>query len=92
MVRLADSDLAGPVNLGNPAEMSVLALAEHIREPVGSDSPVEFVGRPTDDPEVRQPDITLARTRLGWEPTVPLDEGLKKTIAWFPTTLTEASW
>jgi dTDP-glucose 4,6-dehydratase len=82
VVRLADSDLAGPVNIGNPEEMSVLALAERIRTLVGTASPVEFVDRPTDDPTVRQPDIALARTRLGWEPTVPLDEGLKNTIAW----------
>jgi dTDP-glucose 4,6-dehydratase len=82
VLRLTHSDLAGPVNLGNPKEMSVLALAERIRELAGSTSPVRFVDRPVDDPSVRQPDITLARSRLGWEPVVPIDDGLKKTIAW----------
>jgi len=82
ILRLAGSDLAGPVNIGNPDELTVLALAERIRDTVGSRSAIEFVERPEDDPSVRQPDITLARERLGWEPVVPLDEGLKPTIAW----------
>jgi dTDP-glucose 4,6-dehydratase len=82
ILALADSDLAGPVNIGNPEEMSVLALAERIRDLVGSDAPIEFVERPVDDPTVRQPDITIARDQLGWEPVVPVEEGLKKTIAW----------
>jgi dTDP-glucose 4,6-dehydratase len=82
VVRMARSGLAGPVNLGNPVELSVLTLAERIRDAVGSGSPIEFVPRPQDDPTVRQPDISLARAELGWEPTVPLDEGLKTTIAW----------
>jgi dTDP-glucose 4,6-dehydratase len=87
IVRMADSDLAGPVNLGNPGELSVLAIAERIRDLVGADSPVEFVPRPQDDPCVRRPDVTLARTTLGWEPTVPLDEGLTRTIEWMRTAL-----
>jgi dTDP-glucose 4,6-dehydratase len=82
IVKLADSDLAGPVNIGNPEELSVLALAERIRDLVGSESPITFVDRPVDDPTVRQPDITIARERLGWEPVVPVDDGLKETIAW----------
>jgi dTDP-glucose 4,6-dehydratase len=82
ILALADSDLAGPVNIGNPEEMSVLALAERIRDLVGSDAPIEFVERPVDDPTVRQPDITIARDQLGWQPVVPVEEGLKKTIAW----------
>jgi dTDP-glucose 4,6-dehydratase len=82
IVRLLHSDLPGPVNIGNPAELSVLALAERIRDLVGADSPVEFVPRPEDDPTVRQPDITLAREALGWEPVVDLAEGLKRTISW----------
>ena len=82
IVRLARADLAGPVNIGNPQELTVLALAERIRDLVGAASPIEFVPRPQDDPTVRQPDITLARTELGWEPRIPLDEGLKSTIAW----------
>ncbi len=82
VLRLADSGLAGPVNLGNPEEISVLDLALRIRDLAGATVPVEFVPRPQDDPTVRQPDITLARTRLGWEPTVPPAEGLMRTIAW----------
>jgi dTDP-glucose 4,6-dehydratase len=82
IVRLARSPLAGPVNIGNPQELTVLALAERIRDLVGSASPVEFVPRPQDDPTVRQPDITLARDELAWEPKVPLDEGLTTTISW----------
>ena len=82
ILRLAGSDLAGPVNIGNPGELTVLELAERIRTEIGSGSPIEFVERPEDDPSVRQPDITLARERLGWEPVVPLAEGLKPTIAW----------
>ena len=82
-VRLLHSSLAGPVNVGNPTEMSVLALAELIRDLAGSTSPITFVDRPVDDPTVRQPDITLARTRLGWEPAVRVEDGLERTIEWF---------
>ena len=89
IVRLARSPLAGPVNIGNPQELTVLALAERIRDLVGAASPVEFVPRPQDDPTVRQPDIALARAELGWEPRVPLDEGLKTTIAWMRDRLDE---
>ncbi len=84
-VRLLRSALAGPVNIGNPHEMSVLALAELVRDVVGSDSPIEFVPRPQDDPGVRQPDISLARTELGWSPVVPVEEGLARTVKWFRT-------
>ncbi|MBA9006100.1 UDP-glucuronic acid decarboxylase family protein [Thermomonospora cellulosilytica] len=87
VLALACSDLAGPVNIGNAEETSVLALAETIRELAGSDSPIEFVERPTDDPSVRCPDTTLARERLGWEPRVPNTEGLRRTIAWFAAEL-----
>jgi dTDP-glucose 4,6-dehydratase len=82
ILQLAASDLSGPVNIGNPGELTVLTLAERIRDAVGSGSPIEFIERPEDDPSVRQPDITLARERLGWEPVVSLDDGLKPTIAW----------
>ena len=82
ILRLAGSPLAGPVNIGNPHEYTVLELAERIRDAIGSASTLEFVPRPEDDPTVRQPDITLARTQLGWEPAVPLEEGLVPTIAW----------
>jgi len=83
IVRLLRSDLEGPVNIGNPHEISVLELAEWVRELVGSRSPIEFVPRPVDDPTVRQPDISLARAALGWEPSVAVEDGLKQTIAWF---------
>ena len=79
----APDDLAGPVNLGNPAEVSILALAEEIVALAGSRSKIEFRPLPEDDPAQRCPDIVLARERLGWEPIVPLEEGLKKTIAYF---------
>jgi dTDP-glucose 4,6-dehydratase len=83
IIRMVHSDLAGPINLGNPHEMSVLELAEWIRELTGSRSPIEFITRPQDDPTVRQPDISRARTALGWEPTIAVEDGLKKTIEWF---------
>jgi dTDP-glucose 4,6-dehydratase len=83
LLRLLRSDCEGPVNIGNPHELSMLELARWIRDLAGSSSEIEFVERPQDDPTVRQPDITLARTRLGWEPQVPIEEGLKRTIEWF---------
>jgi dTDP-glucose 4,6-dehydratase len=83
ILRLLRSDLPGPVNIGNPHELTMLELAERIRELAKSDSQIVFIERPEDDPTVRQPDITLARTALGWEPRVPLDEGLARTIEWF---------
>jgi dTDP-glucose 4,6-dehydratase len=82
ILRLAGSTLAGPVNIGNPRENTVLELAEQIRDAIGSASPIEFVPRPEDDPTVRQPDISLARAQLGWEPAVPLEKGLIPTIDW----------
>jgi dTDP-glucose 4,6-dehydratase len=81
--RVFNSDMDGPVNIGNPHEISVLALAEWIRELTGSTSQITFVPRPQDDPEIRRPDITLAKTRLGWTPRTPIEEGLRQTIAWF---------
>ncbi len=89
IVRLLFSDLPGPVNVGNPHELSMKLLAERIIELTGSTSEVVYIPRPEDDPTVRQPDITLARTALGWEPKVPLDEGLKRTIDWFRAHLAE---
>src|SRR5664279_2629761 len=83
LLRLLRSDLAGPVNIGNPGELSVRALAERIRALCASPSKLRFVARPEDDPTVRQPDITLARDTLGWEPKIELDDGLRRTIAWF---------
>jgi dTDP-glucose 4,6-dehydratase len=84
-LRLLGSSHAGPVNIGNPREMPILELAETIRDLVGSHSEIIFGPRPEDDPTTRQPDISLASTLLGWEPTVDLDEGLKRTIEWFRT-------
>ncbi len=83
ILKLLRSDLAGPVNIGNPHETSVLHLAQTIKKLTDSDSEIVFIPRPTDDPTVRQPDITLARTELGWEPEVDFEEGLERTIGWF---------
>ena len=83
IVRVLFSEIGDPVNIGNPAEMTVLQFAETIRRLVGNHVPIEFRPLPVDDPKVRQPDITLARTRLGWEPRVPLEEGLRRTIGYF---------
>ncbi len=82
-LRLLGSTLAGPVNIGSPHEVSMLQLAELVRDVVGAASPIELVPRPEDDPTVRRPDITLARTELGWTPTVDLADGLRRTVAWF---------
>jgi dTDP-glucose 4,6-dehydratase len=83
--RLLCSAEAGPMNIGNPHEVSMLELAECIRSLTGSASEIVFVPRPEDDPTIRQPDITRAQQALGWEPKVALDDGLKKTIEWFAT-------
>ncbi len=85
VVRMMTTDDAftGPVNLGNPTEFSILELAEKVLELTGSRSAVSFLPLPSDDPTQRKPDIDLARAKLGWEPRVALDEGLKKTIAYF---------
>jgi dTDP-glucose 4,6-dehydratase len=83
VVRMAASDHSGPINIGTPHEVSMLELAETIRDLCESTSEIQFIPRPEDDPTVRQPDITLAREVLGWEPVVPFEEGLKRTIAWF---------
>ncbi len=83
LLRLLRSDLPGPCNVGNPVEHRVLELAELVRELSGSASQVAYVPRPEDDPCVRRPDITLAREALGWEPQVPVRDGLLRTIAWF---------
>jgi len=83
IVRFAATDHPGPVNIGNPHEISVLALAELIRDLCDSGSRVEFIERPQDDPSVRQPDIALARDLLGWEPKIEMVDGLRRTIEWF---------
>jgi len=81
--RLLHSNLNDPVNLGNPQELTVLEIAKLILELTGSKSRLVFQPLPEDDPKVRQPDITRARTLLGWEPKVPVREALTRTIRWF---------
>ncbi|MCP4609815.1 MAG: SDR family oxidoreductase [Planctomycetes bacterium] len=76
-------DFTGPVNLGNPVETSILELAQTIIELTGSSSSLEYKELPSDDPRKRCPDISLAKEKFGWEPTVPLKEGLTKTIEYF---------
>jgi dTDP-glucose 4,6-dehydratase len=83
VIRLLDSDLNEPVNIGNPHEMTVEAIARTIVRMAGSSSRIVYRPLPTDDPKVRQPDITRARTLLGWEPRVSLEEGLAETIRYF---------
>lgn len=83
LVALMESDLPGPVNLGNDDERTVRDVAELIRELAGSSSPIVTVAALPDDPAQRQPDLTLARTRLGWEPSTSLPDGLGRTIEWF---------
>jgi UDP-glucuronate decarboxylase len=85
LIRLMDSpdEVTGPINLGNPNEMTVMALAELVRQRTGSSVPIELHELPADDPKQRQPDIGKARELLGWEPKVGLDEGLSQTIDYF---------
>jgi dTDP-glucose 4,6-dehydratase len=90
IVRLLHSGHPGPMNIGNPQELSMLELAELVRDLTGATSPIEFVERPQDDPTVRQPDITLARDCLAWEPKIDLVDGLGRTLAWFRQNLRDA--
>jgi dTDP-glucose 4,6-dehydratase len=83
LYRLMQSDERYPVNLGNPREMTILEFAQHIREMTGAKSEIVFEPLPEDDPKQRRPDITKARTLLGWEPRVPLEQGLRETVAYF---------
>jgi len=83
IVRLLHSDLPGPVNIGNPHELSVLELAQTICRIAGSSSSIEFVALPQDDPLMRRPDITVARRDLDWTPEVDVETGLQRTIDWF---------
>ncbi len=79
----------GPVNLGNPQEFTILELAEKVVDLTGSRSKIKFLPLPEDDPVQRQPDISLAQKKLGWEPKVPIEEGLVSTIRYFETILSE---
>jgi len=87
--RLAMSHLNDPVNIGNPREMTVNDFAREILRLTGSPGPIVYRELPVDDPKVRQPDIGKARQLLGWEPRVPLEDGLRETIAYFRTVLEE---
>src|SRR6185312_11794566 len=83
IVRLLRSDYSLPVNCGNPMEVTILEFAKRIKALTNSKSEIVFRDLPVDDPKVRQPDITRARTLLGWEPRVGLEEGLKHTLEYF---------
>ena len=85
MIRMmnTEDEFTGPINLGNPNEFPVLELAERIISMTGSSSKIVFKSLPDDDPKQRQPDITLAKEKLGWQPTVELEEGLKRMIEYF---------
>jgi len=85
IIRLMTSSVNDPVNIGNPREMSLDELARTIVRMTGSTSQIVYRPLPVDDPKVRQPDITRARTLLGWEPKVSLEQGLETTIAYFRT-------
>jgi len=88
LIRMCESDVAEPVNLGNPEEVSILEVAQEVRRLTDSRSPIVHLAPLPDDPHVRRPDITRARQRLGWEPKVPRAEGLRQTVDWFRSTLT----
>ena len=81
LILLAESGEHLPVNIGNPTEMTLLELAEAVVRATGSDSQIVFEALPVDDPQVRQPDIGRAREILGWQPTIDLEEGLRRTLA-----------
>ena len=89
MLRFMDSpaELIGPVNIGNPVEFTMLELAENVIRLVGGKSGLTYHPLPSDDPRQRQPDIDLAKSKLGWEPKVVLEDGLKETIAYFRKTI-----
>jgi UDP-glucuronate decarboxylase len=93
LVRLMNSpdDVTGPVNIGNPGEFTIRELAEKITGMTGTGSTLVFAKLPADDPKQRRPDIDLAKKALGWTPTIQLDEGLQRTIAYFRTQLESAT-
>ena len=90
VLRLMESDVHDPVNIGNPHEMTIEQIARAIIEISGSKSRIVYRPLPEDDPKVRRPDITRARTLLGWEPKVSLEEGLQKTLEYFKTKVSPA--
>jgi UDP-glucuronate decarboxylase len=84
LIRLMNvADVYNPVNLGNPGEFTIKELAEEVVKICGSTSGVKYLPLPPDDPRQRKPDISRAQTLLDWNPTIPLNEGLKKTVAYF---------
>jgi dTDP-glucose 4,6-dehydratase len=87
ILALAASGHPGPVNIGNPTELTVRQIAEDVVAACGSTSSIEFVERPVDDPQVRRPDTALAESLLGWSPQVPWAKGLASTVEWFATAL-----
>ncbi len=89
LIALMDGDFIGPVNLGNPGEFTIAELAEEVLAMTGSKSKLDFRPLPSDDPVRRQPDITLAKSKLNWQPTIPLKDGLRKTIDYFDRLLKE---
>jgi UDP-glucuronate decarboxylase len=91
MIRLMDSpdDVTGPINVGNPGEFTMIELAENVLRLTKSRSKLVRMPLPADDPKQRKPDITKAKTVLGWEPKVQLEDGLKETIAYFKKLLDE---
>ncbi|WP_435741278.1 UDP-glucuronic acid decarboxylase family protein [Nocardioides sp. SYSU DS0663] len=91
LLRLAASGERGPVNIGNDRELTVLEIAEVVKEITGSDSPIEFIDLPTDDPKVRRPDISRAEELLGWRPRTPVRDGLSRTVAWMAAERAEAA-
>jgi nucleoside-diphosphate-sugar epimerase/intein/homing endonuclease len=90
--RLLSSDLTGPVNLGNPEEVTILQLARMVAAAAGTEPRIEFRPRPVDDPKVRRPDINRAISELGWEPEVSLQEGIRLTLPWFRGALKAEGW
>ncbi|MBQ5463118.1 MAG: GDP-mannose 4,6-dehydratase, partial [Fibrobacter sp.] len=83
-VRMMNQDkIIGPVNIGNPGEFTMLELAKEVLDLTGSKSKIVYKPLPGDDPKMRRPNIDLAKSALGWEPTIPLRQGLEKTIVYF---------
>jgi dTDP-glucose 4,6-dehydratase len=91
ILAMAFSPHAGPVNIGNPDELSMLSLARWIVELTGSDSPIDFIDLPVDDPKVRRPDTARAEQLLGWRPEVSSADGLRATVKWFRSRRAEAA-
>src|SRR5262249_46524232 len=89
LLALMESDHAGPINIGSTFEYTLNELAEIVLRVTESDSPIEFMPLPQDDPAQRRPDLTLATSLLGWEPTVPVEDGVARTAAYFRSILDE---